>query len=232
MHAYYKDRESSSPSGDKRSPINNADYTRRPKGLFFCANVINTTGAPPDLSPFGDARLTASIDNLINRSTDRLFFADFYCCSGQPSPQHYVTLVVTKPANFASNNGPGNTNISTWCEQNLLELEMNYDSNLYRQVESFPHGDKVLSTTKQIVAAPDPATNFTTVKATLQQSAKRYNPFFYHNGTHWNVSSKIWVEILYTEDICTDCKTVVTSVSSSMQNAGTVPKNYSCQICN
>ena len=231
MRVYFKDRESSNPSGDRGSPINKPVYTLRPKGLFFCANVRNDTGMPPICSPFGNTRLSINIDSVINISIYRLFFADFYCFPNKG--EHYVTLVVTKPASTASKNGPQDTNIATWCEQNLLELEMNYDINEHRRVVSYKHTDGThKSTTLHDVAVSDPTTFPPTTNRVLSPTSTKFtNPFFYHDGTNWKVSSKIWVEILYTEDVCIDVG-AVSVVNHFAFNQGTAQKDYTCGICN
>ena len=96
MEVYIKDN-----NGDPGCPING-----QIKGLFFAVRPEPDTMEVPDVSPFGERRITLPIDQLITSDT-RLYFADFWC----HYKHHWVTLVVTKP----------DTNPDTFCKEHLLD---------------------------------------------------------------------------------------------------------------
>ena len=317
MWRYPKDRNDR-PNGDPRSPINNPDYTRRPQGLFFSPNVVHGTDIPIPKSNFGDTRLEVPIDQLIDRQSDRLFFADFYClrdkqAAGQ-TPPHYVTLVITRPQRCTIN-GPNIYNITQWCEQNLVELRFNCGFNIERlqsthaaerarclsmlhraetalyALTPMPGHDRKtqpVASPKRLATATyrrgQPQTQLTqrhqlrdgtsmvgfsekstrtaetyesqqlqmcyalqqqlwtkhdhemqTLKEVVRKQACRLNPFFHHDGTGWKVSSQVWVEILYTDDIYIGDKLVYTmpNISPNMgMRLHPLPKNPKCCKCN
>ena len=97
MEVYTKDN-----NGDPRCPING-----KIDGLFFGVRPDPSTMDIPNVSPFGEMRITIPVDALVNLST-RLYFADFYC----HNKIHYVTLVTTQP----------NTIQDIFCRNHLPEL--------------------------------------------------------------------------------------------------------------
>ena len=99
MEVYIKDN-----NGDPGCPING-----QIKGLFFAVRPEPSTMEVPNVSPFGERRITIPIDQLVESNT-RLYFADFWC----HYKRHWVTLVVTKP----------DTNTDTFCKEHLLELSL------------------------------------------------------------------------------------------------------------
>ena len=128
MKKCVKDLRTNLPHGDPRSPINNTDHTRRPQGLFFGVHINIDTGEPHSESPYGNVRIVKPIDELIDRTRDRVFFADFYCCE-RGSGAHIITLIVTK-ADTSGDNGPCIPDINAWCAENLLEIPVNLGENV------------------------------------------------------------------------------------------------------
>ena len=212
MTCYVKDGGRDVPSGDPRSPINSRDnvtQTGIPKGLFFLANTnLSGTGLPPR-SPYGDTRLMIPIPAMLDATTDRLFFADFYCC--RPDSCHYVTLLATKPESYSS----------MWCEQNLIELKT--INKIFACQGAKPELEK-------------------RYEASISQKQMYENPFFYFEplAEAWTVSSRVWVEIMYTEDIDISAKNQrrqqmawqTMSPAECGKHTNPNPKNKQCRICN
>ena len=76
------------------SPINHKDESKRPKGLFFTANV-NYQGNPVPISPFGDTRFLIPVITVLTDDI-KLYFADFYCCYKDEKDIHSVVIVLAK----------------------------------------------------------------------------------------------------------------------------------------
>ena len=88
MECYPKDN-----NGDPGCPINS-----QIDSLFFAVRPDPETEHIPDVSPFGDTRVTIPMLKLFDTCVN-LYFADFYCTNAKGI--HYVTLVVTKPNSIA-----------------------------------------------------------------------------------------------------------------------------------
>ncbi|XP_071115093.1 phytanoyl-CoA hydroxylase-interacting protein-like [Haliotis cracherodii] len=90
--------------GDPRCPING-----KHEGVFFGVTLWNRR--LPTKSPYGDTRVKVPLERVFDRSA-RLYFADFYCMSGQ-SDNHYVTLVLTERDSEADR----------FCREHLVRLD-------------------------------------------------------------------------------------------------------------
>ena len=69
----------------------------------------------------------------------------------------------------------------------------------------------------------------------VRQRARDVNPFFYHDGIGWKVSSKVMVEILYTEDIDIRHRPLIHMTNVHHQTGkrrNPQKKNPNCPACN
>ena len=131
MEKETKDMTSDTPNGDGRSPINESEKDKRPRGIFFLANVDNLTGKM--LNPiYGDTRFSQRMDDMIV-SCKNMYFADFYCRdSSKKDRKHYATLLMTSPD--STETFREERNIDAWCQQKLIPFEYETPNNLlYRQ---------------------------------------------------------------------------------------------------
>ncbi|XP_071119672.1 phytanoyl-CoA hydroxylase-interacting protein-like [Haliotis cracherodii] len=108
---YFKDLVTMMPTvkdngGDPRCPING-----KLSGVFF--GVTRSNSDLPTRSPYGDTRVKVPLEQVFDESV-RLYFADFYCMSGQ-TDNHYVTLVLTKAYSPADE----------FCHRHLIHLADN-----------------------------------------------------------------------------------------------------------
>ena len=74
MEKVPKDKGSTTPNGDGRSPINYKLH-ERPSGIFFMANINNYNGEMMD-SIYGEKRFKIRMDKMIE-SCENMWFADF-----------------------------------------------------------------------------------------------------------------------------------------------------------
>ena len=123
--------------GDKYSPINRDDENKRPKGLFFCAN-LDMNDEPVPRSPFGDTRFTINIREVIKDHV-KMYFADFYCPHGGEQPnKHYVTIILADEGSA----------LDEICQQYLVLLDKHDGSDnpfLY-----FDNNEKAWKVTKKV----------------------------------------------------------------------------------
>ncbi|XP_046355509.2 phytanoyl-CoA hydroxylase interacting protein-like [Haliotis rufescens] len=126
---YFKDLATMMPTvkdngGDPRCPVNG-----KLSGVFF--GVTPWDGDLPIRSPFGDTRVKVPLERVFDESA-RLYFADFYCMSGQ-TDNHYVTLVLTKAYSPADE----------FCHQHLIHLDERNNIFLMKEAHKFNHRDLV-----------------------------------------------------------------------------------------
>ena len=104
-------------NGDLRSPVNDTDVEKRPKGIFFRTNIRN--GKTPEDLPnpiHGDWRYKCTMDEMLARYPNIYFACDFKL--GAP----HVTLLMTNP-DSTSDNIEGWTRIDAWCQEKLLRID-------------------------------------------------------------------------------------------------------------